>query len=69
MLNIPLLRWGKPYESLDHDEIVHFATGEPIAKVSQAIPGLLAKDMRKAHRAREALRRVGLESRRTHHAT
>ena len=28
MLNIPILRWGEPYESLDRDEVVHFTTGE-----------------------------------------
>ena len=39
MLNIPVLRWGKPYESLEVDEVKHFATGEPIAKVSQANGG------------------------------
>ncbi len=56
MLNIPILRWGKPYESLEVDEVVHFMTGEPIAKVSQANAGLLQRDMRKASQAREALR-------------
>lgn len=58
MLNIPVLRWGKPYESLEVDEIVHFITGEPIAKVGQANGGLLQRDMRKAQRARDALREI-----------
>ena len=58
MLNIPILRWGRPYDSLELDEVVHFATGEPLAKVSQAIPGLVARDMRKAQRAREVLREI-----------
>ena len=52
MLNIPILRWGQPYESLDSDGVVHFATGEALAKVGQAIPGLVARDMRRAARAR-----------------
>ena len=52
MLDIPVLRWGQPYESLDKDEVVHFTTGETLATVSQGIPGLLAKDIRKAQRAR-----------------
>src|SRR5580765_4198260 len=30
MLDIPVLRWGQPYTSIDVDEVVHFATGEPI---------------------------------------
>lgn len=56
MLNIPVIRWGKPYESLEIDEVLHFATGEPIAKVSQANGGIIARDMRQAHKARSALR-------------
>ena len=56
MLNIPVIRWGKPYESLDIDEVVHFATGEPIAKVSQANGGIIHRDLRKADAARRRLR-------------
>ncbi|MFP6875090.1 MAG: aldehyde dehydrogenase family protein [Verrucomicrobiales bacterium] len=58
MISIPVLRWGEPYESLSVDEVVHFRTGEVLAKVGQANPGLLARDMRKAGRAREALREI-----------
>jgi acyl-CoA reductase-like NAD-dependent aldehyde dehydrogenase len=58
VLNIPILRWGKPYDSLEVDQVVHFMTGEPIAKVSQANAGLLQRDMRKANGAREALRAI-----------
>src|SRR5438093_663856 len=55
MINIPVLRWGKPYTSLEVDNVIHFSTGETLAKVSQAIPGLLAKDIRQAQRARDVL--------------
>lgn len=58
MINIPILRWGQPYTSLDLDNVVHFNTGETLAKVSQANAGLLAKDMRHAQRARDCLRSV-----------
>ena len=58
MLNIPALRWGEPYSSLETDEVVHFATGEPLAKVSQANGGLVKRDMRKAQRARDVLREI-----------
>src|SRR6187431_1002626 len=58
MVKIPILRWGQPYESLEFDQVVHSVTGETLAKVSQANPGLLAKDMRKAQRAREVLREI-----------
>ena len=58
MIQIPVLRWGQPYESLDVDEVVHFSTGEPIARVSRANGGLIQRDMRKAHLARQALTRI-----------
>jgi len=58
VLNIPALRWGKPYESLETDTVTHFITGEPIAKVSQANAGLLQRDMRFAQRARDVLREI-----------
>jgi acyl-CoA reductase-like NAD-dependent aldehyde dehydrogenase len=61
MLNLPILRWGQPYTSMDVDEVVHFQTGEPIAKVSRANGGLIQRDMRKAQRAREALRELPIE--------
>jgi acyl-CoA reductase-like NAD-dependent aldehyde dehydrogenase len=60
MLHLPVLRWGQPYTSIEVDEIVHFATGEPIAKVSRANAGLIARDMRKAPQAREALRALSI---------
>src|SRR3989454_2340751 len=58
MLHIPVLRWGQPYTSIDVDEVVHFATGEPIASMSRANGGLIQRDMRKAARAREVLREI-----------
>src|ERR1041385_5783405 len=58
MLKIPIFRWGQPYESLDHDKVTHFVTGETLVHVSQAIPGMLAKDMKKAQRARDVLREI-----------
>ena len=58
MLHLPVLRWGQPYTSMDVDQVVHFSTGEPIARVSRANGGLIQRDMRKAARAREALREI-----------
>jgi acyl-CoA reductase-like NAD-dependent aldehyde dehydrogenase len=58
MVKIPVLRWGQPYESLEHDNVIHFVTGETLAQVGQANPGLLAKDIKKAARARAALREI-----------
>jgi acyl-CoA reductase-like NAD-dependent aldehyde dehydrogenase len=58
MLQLPILRWGQPYTSLELDDVVHFATGEPVARVSRANGGLVQRDMRKAARAREVLREI-----------
>ncbi|QDT09600.1 aldehyde dehydrogenase family protein [Planctomycetes bacterium K23_9] len=55
MITLSPLRWGKPYESLDFHDVVHFDTGAPIAKVGQVGGGVVAKDLRKAYKAREAL--------------
>jgi acyl-CoA reductase-like NAD-dependent aldehyde dehydrogenase len=61
MLHLPVLRWGQPYSSLEVDEPTHFLTGEPIAKVSRANGGLIQRDIRKAQRAREALREIPID--------
>jgi len=58
VLNVPVLRWGKPYESLDVEDVVHFATGEPICRLSKANGGIISRDLRKAHVAREKLREI-----------
>lgn len=61
MIHIPVLRWGQSYTSIDVDTVVHFATGEPIAKVSRANGGLIQRDMRKAQQARDALKAIPIE--------
>ena len=58
ILNIPISRWGKPYTSLDTEDVVHFITGETLARVSQANTGLLGRDMRLAERARQVLTEI-----------
>lgn len=50
MLHIPILRHGKPYESVETVEIVHHATGEPVALVSQANSGMVARDIHRMDR-------------------
>lgn len=61
MIEIPALRWGKPYESLEKDTVVHFDTGETLAKVSLANAGLIQRDMRRSRRARDVLREIPVE--------
>ena len=61
MLEIPVIRWGQPYESMDKQPVVHFETGEELASVHQANGGLIKMDMRKANKARDVLRQFSVE--------
>lgn len=54
-MHLPAWRFGKPYESIERDTLVHFLTGEPVAEVSQVGGALVGRDLQKARRAREAL--------------
>ncbi len=58
MITLNPLRWGKPYESLDFTDVVHFDTGQPIAKVGLVGGGIVGRDLRKANQAREALLQI-----------
>ena len=60
MIDIPIIRWGKEYESLEKMEVVHFETGETLATVHEANAGLIKMDMRKAKKAREILRQFSI---------
>ena len=61
MLHLPILRWGQPYKSLEADEVKHFASGEPIAKIDRANGGLIQRDRRGALRARDVLRELTVD--------
>ena len=58
MIHFPIMRWGKAYKSLETEPVVHFATGETLAEVSQANGALVQRDMRQAAKARETLRKI-----------
>jgi acyl-CoA reductase-like NAD-dependent aldehyde dehydrogenase len=58
MRNLPILRWGCQYTSLEQDSVVHFITGETLARVSRANTGLIGRDMREAGRARQVLTEI-----------
>ena len=53
MISLPILRFGRPYKSLDVARAVHYQTREPLAEVSQANLGLIRRDLmqQEAHRA------------------
>jgi len=54
-MHLPAYRFGKPYESLERETLVHFLTGEKIAEVSQVGGAIVGRDLQKAGQARAAL--------------
>jgi len=60
MLEIPVIRWGQPYESVEKQPVVHFETGEELAVMHQANAGLIKLDGRKAGKARDILRQFSI---------
>ncbi len=61
MLEIPVIRWGQPHESTEKAPVVHFETGEELARMNQAVGGQIKMDNRKAKKARERLREFSIE--------
>ena len=61
MLEIPVIRWGQPYESVEKQPVVHFETGEELAVMHQANAGLIKLDGRKSGKARDVLRQFTVE--------
>ncbi len=61
MLEIPVIRWGKPYTSMEKAPVIHFETGEELAQMDQANGGLIKMDMRKADKARDILRQFSID--------
>ena len=55
MLQIPLLRKGEPYTSLDLARVPHHCTREPFVEISQANTGLIRRDLIDQERGRAAL--------------
>ncbi|HEV8486523.1 MAG TPA: aldehyde dehydrogenase, partial [Blastocatellia bacterium] len=58
MLQIPLLRKGEPYTSLDLVRVPHHRTREPFVEISQANTGLIRRDLRDQERGRAALAKL-----------
>lgn len=56
--HLPILRAGRPYRSLDVEVLRDVRTGEPVAEVSQAAPGLIARDLLRQAENRRRLEEV-----------
>ena len=55
MIQIPALRFGKSYTSLDKVQLVHHVTGEPVAEVSQVTGSMISRDLGGMERAHKQL--------------
>jgi len=54
---VPVLRFGREYESLEQTDVIAPASGEVLAQVSQASPGMLRRDLQtRAAAAADSLR-------------
>jgi acyl-CoA reductase-like NAD-dependent aldehyde dehydrogenase len=58
MLHLPILRWGRPYESVDKAIVPHFLTRDPFVAISQANTGLVRRDLLRQREARETLEKL-----------
>lgn len=61
MLHLPVLRGGVPYRSLDRKVLTDVRTGAPVAEVSQANRGLVARDLLGMPERRAELREFKIE--------
>jgi hypothetical protein len=59
--SIPILRFGRPYESLDATDLRQVGSEVPLARISQANGGLIRRDLRRATEARAALQALSTE--------
>jgi acyl-CoA reductase-like NAD-dependent aldehyde dehydrogenase len=55
MIQIPALRFGKPYQSLDKAQLIHHVTGEPVAEVSQVTGSQISRDVGMTERLHKEL--------------
>jgi acyl-CoA reductase-like NAD-dependent aldehyde dehydrogenase len=58
MFEIPVLRFGQTYESMEKQPVVHFETGETLAQLHQATGAMVKLDLKKAQKSRDALRAI-----------
>jgi len=58
MLHLPVLRWGRPYRSVNQVVTPHFRTRQPFVSMSQANVGLIRRDLLKQSEARALLLQI-----------
>ena len=60
-MHIPILRNGTPYRSLTTQPLRHFSTGEKIAEMSLANPGLISLDILKSRSHQNSLQALSMQ--------
>lgn len=60
-VEIPILRAGEPYYSIQKSELTDVRNGSVVARVSQANPGLVARDLRDVAKHQEELQALSSE--------
>ena len=58
MLHLPILRWGRPYRSVNQVVTPHFRTRQPFVSMSQANLGLIRRDLLQQADARALLVKI-----------
>src|SRR5687768_4432819 len=58
--HIPVIRRGKPYESLDKANVINHRNGEILATVSQVNAGVIRKDLARVAESRAALKKFSV---------
>ena len=61
MIQIPALRFGKPYTSLEKAQLTHHVTGEVMAEVSQVTGSQIARDLGTMDRTRKELAAIPIK--------
>jgi hypothetical protein len=61
MIHIPVLRAGRPYYSLETVTLTNFETGENVAIISQANPGLIAHDLNRGEEYKRILEQLKVQ--------
>jgi Aldehyde dehydrogenase family len=62
MLHLPILRWGRPYRSVNTVVTPHFRTREPFVEMSQANVGLIRRDLMQQAERRATLQSIPSEA-------
>jgi acyl-CoA reductase-like NAD-dependent aldehyde dehydrogenase len=55
---LPILRWGRPYRSVQLQDVCDHRTGEPLARMSLANSGLIAADLQRQRAVWSTLQRL-----------